>query len=93
LEATQLNGMPIIWKSIFQLLSERKGSVDNIKEANIFFTGENEWKQFSQWPPKGSTDKALYLLSKSQLNWEKSTTGNINYSEYISDPSKTCALQ
>jgi putative CocE/NonD family hydrolase len=83
----------------FNYYLKGKGSVDNIKEANIFFTGENEWKQFSQWPPKGSTDKALYLLSKGQLNWdktspapvrggEKSTTGNINYSEYISDPAK-----
>lgn len=72
----------------FNYYLKGKGSVDNIKEANVFFTGENEWKQFSQWPPKGSTDKSLYLLPKGQLNWEKSTAGNISYSEYISDPAK-----
>ena len=72
----------------FNYYLKGKGSVENIKEANIFFSGENQWRQFSQWPPKSSTNKALYLLSKGQLNWEKSTTGNTNYSEYISDPAK-----
>lgn len=72
----------------FNYYLKGKGSVENIKEANVFFTGENEWKQFSQWPPKSVTDKALFLLPNGRLNWTNSTTGDKHYSEYISDPAK-----
>lgn len=71
----------------FNYYLKGKGSIENIKEANVFFTGENEWRQFSEWPPKGIADKALYLLPNGNLGWEKSGSENA-YTSYISDPAK-----
>ena len=63
------------------------GGVSKIAEANIFITGNNEWRQFDQWPPAGKEDKLLYLREEGKLEWEKpkSITG---FSDYISDPAK-----
>ncbi|HAQ20522.1 MAG TPA: X-Pro dipeptidyl-peptidase [Prolixibacteraceae bacterium] len=72
----------------FNYYLKKKGSVENIKNANVFFTGENIWKQFTQWPPADATEKALFLQSGGKLNWEKSTSRKKSYSEYISDPAK-----
>ncbi|MEP7111443.1 MAG: CocE/NonD family hydrolase, partial [Ferruginibacter sp.] len=71
----------------FNYYLKGKGSIDNIKEANIFFTGENNWKQFSKWPPAGVTNKKLFFQQDGILSWEKSTSPK-QYTEYISDPAK-----
>ncbi len=42
---------------------KNKGNVDQIAEANIFFTGENNWKKFNQWPPADVITTDLFLLS------------------------------
>jgi putative CocE/NonD family hydrolase len=62
-----------------------KGNVDSIRDANIFFSGENTWKQFDQWPPKGVKNKELYFQGKAKLDWKKSAAGNTSY---VSDPAK-----
>jgi len=65
-----------------------KGKGTNkLPEATIFFSGENQWHQLSQWPPKEKSDKTIYLQPGGKLNWSKSsdTSGS---SEYISDPAK-----
>jgi len=41
-----------------------KGSIDAIKEANVFFTGANEWKQLSQWPVPGMRMTNYFLGPK-----------------------------
>lgn len=64
-----------------------KGTVESIKEASVFFTGENNWKQFSRWPPAGSVGRELFLHSGGKLNWTRSIAGK-TFSEYVSDPSK-----
>jgi len=63
------------------------GGVSKIAEANIFITGNNEWRQFDQWPPAGKEDKLLFLREAGKLEWEKPIpiTG---FSDYISDPAK-----
>lgn len=63
-----------------------KGKDDpKLAEANIFFTGENTWKQFDQWPPKESKPVSIFLAADGQLSWEKQNS-KTGYSEYISDP-------
>jgi putative CocE/NonD family hydrolase len=36
----------------FNFYLKLKGTVSTIAEANIFFTGENEWRKLKQWPPE-----------------------------------------
>lgn len=72
----------------FNYYLKGKGSVEDIYEANVFFTGENDWKQFKQWPPAEAVEKDLYLQSGGKLNWEKSSSEMNSFSEYISDPNK-----
>lgn len=70
----------------FNYYLKGKGSIDQIKEANIFFSGANEWKQFPAWPPANSQPKNLYLQNNGALSFTKAA-GN-SYSEYTSDPAK-----
>jgi putative CocE/NonD family hydrolase len=58
-----------------------------LAEATIFFSGENQWHQLNQWPPKEKSDKPLYLQPGNKLSWSK-PTGLTSSSEYISDPAK-----
>ncbi|MDP9230139.1 MAG: CocE/NonD family hydrolase, partial [Bacteroidota bacterium] len=45
----------------FNYFLKGKGDISKIAEANIFITGANVWKTFSQWPPSEKQDKVLYL--------------------------------
>ncbi|RCR69033.1 CocE/NonD family hydrolase [Larkinella punicea] len=65
-----------------------KGNIDQIKEANIFFTGENQWHQFDKWPPVSTTETALYLQPNGALNFTKPTTATPSFTAYVSDPAK-----
>lgn len=67
-----------------------KGSVEKIAEANIFFTGENQWRQFAQWPSVQMHSRALYLTANGGLRYETNSKASplTSYSEYISDPAK-----
>ncbi|HUS01738.1 MAG TPA: CocE/NonD family hydrolase [Chitinophagaceae bacterium] len=71
----------------FNYFLKNKGDISGIAEANIFVTGANEWKTFSQWPPANKEDQILYLQSMGKLSSAKPSAGN-NFSEYISDPGK-----
>lgn len=76
----------------FNYYLKGKGSVADIGEANIFFTGENNWKKFAQWPPKETTNKALYLHADGRLTFERAAPIDSkvknpgNFTEYTSDP-------
>jgi putative CocE/NonD family hydrolase len=82
----------------FNYYLKNKGSVDEIKEANIFISGANEWKTFAQWPAPNMkmTNYALgkngsFGLATTQLTKtnEVAKTSNASaYDEYISDPAK-----
>lgn len=70
-----------------------KGSIDNIAEANIFFTGENNWKTFDQWPAKNVEYKKLFVHPDGSLAFSNNVAGSKTpgskqaaYSEYTSDP-------
>ncbi|MEP7142932.1 MAG: CocE/NonD family hydrolase [Ferruginibacter sp.] len=75
----------------FKYYLEGKGSVDDIAEANIFFTGENNWKKLAQWPPQNVAYRSLYIDGGGKLSFEKPAAGSIKkgvpgFSEYTSDP-------
>ncbi len=63
-----------------------KGDLANLAEATVFFTGENKWHEYDQWPPKGETDRTIYFQPDGSLNWSKPTARKSSTS-YLSDPS------
>lgn len=63
-----------------------KGDLSKIAEANIFFTGTNEWRTFGQWPPAGKTKTNMYLHPNGRL--AKIAPSNSSFDEYTSDPAK-----
>lgn len=74
-----------------------KGNIDKLAEANIFFTGENNWKQLPAWPPANVTNKNLYITWNGGLSFDNNTSKikpadrakrPTSFSEYISDPAK-----
>src|SRR5690606_23525454 len=70
-----------------------KGKGDfNPQEANIYFTGANQWKTFDQWPPKEAATKTFYFHKNQKL----STTApqeDLGYTEYVSYPNKPVPFQ
>ena len=71
----------------FNYYLKGKGSLDNLAEATIFFSGENQWRKFDEWPPANKEDKAIYLQSGGGLSWTP-PTGKNDFSSYTSDPAK-----
>ena len=72
----------------FNYYLKGKGSVDQIKEANIFFSGANEWKQLPVWPPANSIPQAMYLQNNGALSFTQTGSAASTFSEYTSDPAK-----
>ena len=63
-----------------------KGNTSNIAEANIFFSGENDWKKFDVWPPKNAVQENLYLASDGNLSLNEKPKITTPFDEYTSDP-------
>ncbi len=72
----------------FDYYLKGKGSIDKIKEANIFFSGSNEWKQLPAWPIASAVTKALYLNPKGQLDFIPGKQPVNSFAQYTSDPAK-----
>lgn len=70
----------------FNFYLKDKGEL-NLAEATMFMTGKNEWREFSQWPPKNVKDRKLYLHQNGQLLFEPVKTAENPFDEYVSDPS------
>ena len=60
----------------------------HLDKATIFFSGENAWKKFDQWPPKNITARSLYLADNFGLVLDKTPSGKNAYDQYVSDPQK-----
>ena len=69
----------------FNYYLKGKGDISKQAEATIFFSGENKWRQFTQWPPAEKADRAIYLQPGGGLSWNAPAAKN-SFSEYISDP-------
>ncbi len=69
----------------FDYYLKGKGDISRQPEATIFFSGENKWRNYTQWPPAEKQDKPIYLQANGKLSWDKPSDKN-SYTEYISDP-------
>ena len=72
----------------FDFYLRGKGTVDKIKEANIFFSGANEWKQLPQWPPANSSPTPIFLQENGVLSFNEVMNIRASYMQYTSDPAK-----
>ncbi len=75
----------------FNFYLKLQGTTREIAEATIFFSGENEWKKFEQWPPKNLETKNIFLAWNGKLTgndfWSMNKpTNNQKFTEFISDP-------
>ena len=71
----------------FNFYLKGKGTVDQISEATIFFTGENNWKNLPSWPPKEVLKTPIYFNTNNSLTFAKPSMEN-NFTQYTSDPNK-----
>ena len=69
----------------FNYYLKGKGTSPDLSAATIFFSGENSWRKFSQWPSADKQDKPIYFQTGGGLSWDAPTTKN-DFSEYVSDP-------
>ncbi|MBX7135005.1 MAG: CocE/NonD family hydrolase [Fimbriimonadaceae bacterium] len=65
----------------------------DVAPVTAFETGTNTWRRMSAWPPKteaGSTigPKPLYLRTDLKLSFDAPASGDAEFAEYVSDPSK-----
>ncbi len=67
----------------FNYYLKNKGSISDISEANIFFSGENKWRKLSKWPPENVEYRNLFTNTGNKLSFNSSSPG---FDEYISDP-------
>lgn len=70
----------------FNFYLKLKGTVRDIAEATVFFSGENEWHNLKSWPPENVEYKKLYTANGSGLSFIETKNAASTYSEYISDP-------
>lgn len=70
----------------FNYYLKDKGEED-FAEAYIYMTGENQWKEYTDWPPADATEKTIYLQPDGGISFEAPDVNN-EFSEYISDPDK-----
>jgi putative CocE/NonD family hydrolase len=69
----------------FNYYLKGEGVDPKMATATIFFSGENKWRTFSQWPAAEKQDKAIYFEPGGGLGWEAPAAKN-DFSEYVSDP-------
>jgi uncharacterized protein len=53
--------------------------------ATIFFSGENQWRHFSEWPTDKAKDEKIYLQENDGLSPHAPVLTS-SYDEYLSDP-------
>lgn len=63
-------------------------SQTNFPKAWMFETGENQWLQFQDWPPRNTVRRSLYLEAGGKLSFSPPARAAEGFDEYISDPAK-----
>jgi hypothetical protein len=56
-----------------------------LARATIFFSGENKWRTFDNWPTEKAKTENLYLEENGGLSWN-APSASTGYDEYVSDP-------
>ncbi|MDP4130764.1 MAG: CocE/NonD family hydrolase [Bacteroidota bacterium] len=68
-----------------------KGNDDpSLARATIFFSGENKWRTFDNWPTEKAKTENLYLQKNGGLDWSAPKDAR-GYDEYVSDPAHPVA--
>ena len=75
----------------FRYYVKGEGELD-LPKATIFISGSNEWKKFSEWPPKNTVQKTLYFHANGKLSFEV-PKGAASFDEYVSDPNSPVPYQ
>jgi putative CocE/NonD family hydrolase len=75
----------------FKYYLKGEGEMD-LPKAAIFVSGSNEWKKFSQWPPKNTIEKTLYFHANGKLSFDAPKAGG-SFDEYVSDPNAPVPYQ
>ncbi len=72
--------------TFFEYFLKDKGRAD-LPEAFVFQTGQNEWRAFDNWPPKGVETKSLYPGADGALGFSPvAAEAAEGFDEFISDP-------
>jgi putative CocE/NonD family hydrolase len=72
--------------AFFNFYLKDKGQF-NAAEATVYETGNNRWRNFSQWPPAETKQVNYHLQDAGKLSIAKPSASNRSTS-YISDPAK-----
>ncbi|MDQ3699202.1 MAG: CocE/NonD family hydrolase [Gemmatimonadota bacterium] len=57
-----------------------------LAEANVFETGDNEWRSYETWPPKAVQQRRLYFRAHGKLSFDPPrAAGN---DDYVHDPAR-----
>lgn len=59
---------------------------DNLAKATIFFSGENQWHTFNQWPLTDTKAKPVYLSAGGKLSFTAGNSTRPGFDSYVSDP-------
>ncbi|WP_428328961.1 CocE/NonD family hydrolase [Mucilaginibacter sp.] len=72
----------------FNYYLKGEGNLDSLSKATIFFSGENKWRKFAQWPSSDIKPTPVYLEKDSKLSFDAPKPGTNTFDTYISDPAK-----
>jgi len=71
----------------FNFYLKNKGS-DDLSKATIFFSGENKWRSFAEWPLSNTKPTPVYLQKNGKLSFTPANAKQLSFDSYISDPAK-----
>src|ERR1700761_5925360 len=66
----------------------RGKGTDNLNKATVFFSGENKWRTFSQWPVADIKPTPIYLEENGKLSFQPANSTKPTFDSYVSDPAK-----
>jgi putative CocE/NonD family hydrolase len=61
---------------------------DSLSKATIFFSGENKWRRFTEWPVSNAKPTLVYLQPDGKLSFASTNSKQLSFDSYISDPAK-----
>src|ERR1700733_2884011 len=71
----------------FNYYLKGKGA-DTLSKATVFFSGENKWRTFSQWPVASIKPTPVYFEEHGELSFQPLNGTKPTFDSYISDPAK-----
>ncbi len=71
----------------FNYYLKGKGT-DTISKATIFFSGENKWRKFTQWPSADIKETIIYLQENGRLSFTAANSTRPTFDSYVSDPAR-----